>query len=66
VPQMQALLGGDRRVGVMALREYASMQFSALGIQIHDLEDDVEAFNVPLPRVRVIPLEKYDPEYFLR
>ena len=41
VPQMEALLGGDRRVGVIALREYASMQFTALGIQIHDLEDDV-------------------------
>jgi uncharacterized protein len=66
VPQMEALLGGGRRVGVMALREYASMQFSALGIQIHDLEHDVEAFKVPLPRVRVIPLDDFDPDYFLR
>ena len=65
-PQMEALLGGGRRVGVMALREYASMQFSTLGIQVHDLEDDVAAFNVPLPRVRVIPLDQFDPEYFLR
>ena len=65
-PQMEALLGGGRRVGVIALREYASMQFSTLGIQVHDLEDDVAAFNVPLPRVRVIPLDQFDPEYFLR
>ena len=65
-PQMEALLGGGRRVGLMALREYASMQFSSLGIQVHDLEDDVAAFNVPLPRVRVIPLDQFDPEYFLR
>ena len=65
-PQMEALLGGGRRVGLMALREYASMQFSTLGIQVHDLEDDVAAFNVPLPRVRVIPLDQFDPEYFLR
>jgi uncharacterized protein len=48
------------------LREYASTEFSTLGIQIHDLEDDVGAFNVPLPRVRVIPLEEFDPELFLR
>jgi uncharacterized protein len=66
VPQLEALLGGDRRVGVMALREYASTQFTALGLQVHDLEDDVRAFNVPLPRVRVIPLEEFDPELFLR
>jgi len=66
VPQMEALLGGDRRVGLIALREYASMQFSTLGIQVHDLEDDDAAFNVPLPRVRVIPLDQFDPEYFLR
>jgi len=66
VPHMQALLGGGRRIGVIALREYASMQFSTLGIEIHDLEDDVEAFKVPLPRVRVIPLEQFDPAYFLR
>jgi uncharacterized protein len=65
-PQMKALLGGGRKVGVIALREYASTEFSTLGIQIHDLEDDVGAFNVPLPRVRVIPLEEFDPELFLR
>ncbi len=66
VPQLQELLGGDRRVGVMALREFASTQFATLGLQIHDLEDDVRAFNVPLPRVRVIPLDEFDPELFLR
>ena len=38
----------------------------ALGVPIHDLEDDVRAFKVPLPRVRVIPLDEFDPEYFLR
>jgi uncharacterized protein len=50
----------------MALREYASNQFDAFGIEVHDLEDEVEAFNVPLPRVRVIPLADFDPERFLR
>ena len=65
-PQAKALLVGERKVGVIALREYASVEFSTLGIQIHDLEDDVGAFNVPLPRVRVIPLDEFDPETFLR
>ena len=61
-PQMQALLGGQRRIGLIALREYASMQFTALGIPIHDLEDDVRAFKVPLPRVRVISPRRVRPE----
>ncbi|MEV7428392.1 NYN domain-containing protein [Nocardioides sp. NPDC092400] len=55
-----------RRVGLVALREYASAQFDTLGIRVHDLEDDVRAFNVPLPRVRIIPLDEFDPERFLR
>jgi uncharacterized protein len=65
-PQLEALRGDGRRLGVIALREFASTQFTAVGIDVHDLEDDVGAFNVPLPRVRVIPLESFDPEYFLR
>lgn len=56
----------SRRVGLLALREYASSAFGALGVTIHDLEEDVNAFNVPLPRVRIIALEDFDPEYFLR
>jgi uncharacterized protein len=63
---LAALADGRRRIGVLALREYASSQFDALGIEVHDLEDEVEAFNVPLPRVRVIPLDEFDPERFLR
>ena len=63
---LEALLGGGRRVAVAALREYASSRFDALGLELHDLEDDVAAFNVPLPRVRIIPLEDFDPEMFLR
>jgi putative heme uptake system protein len=66
VGQMEGLQGGGRRLGVIALREYASAQFTTLGIELHDLEDDVRAFNAPLPRVRVIPLESFDPEVFLR
>jgi putative heme uptake system protein len=65
-PQVAALVGHGRRVGIIALREFASTQLTALGAELHDLEDEVKAFNVPLPRVRVIPLDEFDPEYFLR
>jgi uncharacterized protein len=50
----------------MAFPEFTSGQLSAAGVEILDLESDVGAFNVQLPRVRVIPLASFDPEYFLR
>ena len=31
------------------------------GIEFFDLEDDVGAFTVALPRMRVIPIERFDP-----
>ena len=58
--------GRRRRVAVVALREYSSNRFEAEGIPLFDLEDDVRAFNVPLPRVRIISLDDFDPEWFLR
>ncbi|WP_182524256.1 NYN domain-containing protein [Nocardioides dongkuii] len=63
---LMRLADGSRRVGVLALREYASITYDTLGIEVHDLEDEVGAFNVPLPRVRIIALEDFDPERFLR
>ncbi|KQP64119.1 MULTISPECIES: NYN domain-containing protein [Nocardioides] len=65
-PHVQRLLTGHRRVGLMALREYTSTHLSALDVELYDLEDDVAAFNVPLPRVRIIDLDAFDPETFLR
>ena len=64
-PHLERLRVAGRRVGVVALREYASNQLTANGIPIFDLEDDVAAFNVRLPRVRIIPLGEFDPEGFL-
>jgi putative heme uptake system protein len=59
------LLAGDsRRVGVVALREFTSsglIELAAQGLEFHDLEDDVGAFTVALPRLRVIPIEEFDP-----
>lgn len=67
VEDMRPLVADEsRRVGLLALREYASSSFASLGVALHDLEDDVKAFNVPLPRVRIIPVDEFDPEFFLR
>lgn len=55
---------GDRRVGVLGFRELVSSTLAELephGMELFDLEDDVEAFTVALPRVRVIPIERFDP-----
>ncbi|WP_019178918.1 NYN domain-containing protein [Microbacterium yannicii] len=61
------LAGGERRVGVIAFHEFRSSEFSGLpGVEFFDLEYDVEAFDAPLPRVRVIPIEEFDPADFLR
>jgi uncharacterized protein len=64
-PQIGALLhDSDRRVGLLAFRELVSSALSELtteGLELFDLEDDVGAFTVALPRVRVIPIERFDP-----
>ncbi len=54
----------SRRVGVLGFRELVSTALSELaadGLELFDLEDDVGAFTVALPRVRVIPIERFDP-----
>ena len=65
-PSVAALLEGegDRRVGVVGFRELVSTALAELqggGLELFDLEDDVGAFTVALPRVRVIPIERFDP-----
>ncbi len=53
-----------RRVGVIGFRELVSTALTDLaadGVEFHDLEDDVGAFTVALPRVRVVPIEQFDP-----
>ena len=66
VDHMSRLSGRGRKLGLIALREYASTAYAAIDVPVHDLEDDVRAFKVPLPRVRIIALEDFDPEPFLR
>ena len=69
-PAMAALLQArSRRVGVIGFRELISSvlaELTADGLELFDLEDDVGAFTVALPRVRVIPIERFDPWTLLR
>ncbi|MEY2533348.1 MAG: putative heme uptake system protein [bacterium] len=64
-PDVAALLrDGARRVGVIGFRELISTALAELtadGLELYDLEDDVRAFTVALPRIRVIPIESFDP-----
>jgi uncharacterized protein len=68
LPQVGELLGTDRRVGVLGLREFISAGYTALtaqGLEVFDLEDDVRCFSTVLPRVRIIPLADFDPLRYL-
>lgn len=65
-PHLAALVraGGERRVGLLGFRELMSVALADLaveGLELYDLEDDVAAFTVTLPRVRVVPIERFDP-----
>jgi uncharacterized protein len=58
-----------RRVGLIGFRELMSGTLTELtrdGLELFDLEDDVAAFTVSLPRIRVIPIEAFDPWTLLR
>jgi uncharacterized protein len=69
---IDALLDGDegfdRRVGVVGFREFRNSAFARLedeGMEFFDLEYDVDAFNTSLPRVRIIPIDQFNPLDFL-
>ena len=66
VDQVSALCDGSRQVGVIGFTEFVNSQFRNLpGLRIFDLEYDLGAFNSPLPRTRVIPIDEFDPLDFL-
>ncbi len=68
LPHVTKLLGAGRRVGLLGFREFFNSGFSALGangLEMFDLENEVGAFTSMLPRVRIIPLEEFDPVRFL-
>ncbi|MGN8551377.1 UNVERIFIED_CONTAM: NYN domain-containing protein [Microbacterium sp. SLM126] len=67
VEDLANLAGEGRRVGVIGFAEFRSSELSAIpGIELFDIEYDAEAFDAPLPRVRVIPIDEFDPAAFLR
>jgi putative heme uptake system protein len=64
-PQVERLLDG-RRVGVAGFIEFRNGAFGAMeGLEFFDLEYDVRAFRERLPRVRIIPIDEFDPVDFL-
>jgi putative heme uptake system protein len=67
VPQLGKLCDG-RKVGLVGFLEFRSKAFVELesrGLEFFDLEYDVDAFTARLPRVRVIPIDEFDPADFL-
>ena len=53
---------------MLCFREFLNSQLAILearGLAIHDLETDVRAFTSPLPRIRIIPLDEFDPVTFI-
>lgn len=66
--QVGRLLDGEHRVGLLGFREFVNSRFCELraaGLDVFDLEDDVNAFTSVLPRVRIIPIEEFDPARYL-
>lgn len=64
--EMLALRTAGRRVAVLAFEEYVSQQLrDATDNTVYDLEERVEAFEIVLPRVRVVPVDQFDPERYL-
>ncbi|MEH3032624.1 MAG: NYN domain-containing protein [Aeromicrobium erythreum] len=67
IPQVEDLLD-DHRVGLVAFDELRNSGWSQLadrGLELFDLEYDVHAFTAELPRLRVIPIDEFDPLQFL-
>ena len=66
VDQVATLCDGTRQVGVVGFGEFVNSAFRGLpGVRLIDLEYDIGAFNTPLPRVKIIPIDEFDPLDFL-
>ena len=67
LPQLEALIDG-RKLGVVAFEEFCNaglLRLEERGVEFYDLEYDVKAFRTHLPRVRIIPIDEFDPADFL-
>ena len=59
-------LADGRRLGLIGFAEFMSGSLRAVpGVEFLDMEYDIEAFNERLPRVRIIPIDEFDPLDFL-
>jgi uncharacterized protein len=68
LPQVDKLLDGRRRVGVLGFREFLNAGYgdrAGRGLQLCDLEDAIGVFTYQLPRMRVIDIDEFDPLAFL-
>lgn len=69
LPQIRDLLGTEgRRVGLLGFTEFMSVAYGELhplGLQSFDLEHDAKAFTKPLPRIRILDIDEFDPVDFL-
>ncbi|WP_191088394.1 NYN domain-containing protein [Arcanobacterium bovis] len=68
LPQIERLLDRGHRVAIICFREYLATSLAELedrGLEIIDLEYDVQAFNVPLSRVSPIEIDEFDPYQFI-
>ena len=68
LPGIAELLHHGRRVGVMGFREFFNAGFADLrgeGLELFDLEDEVDAFTLRLPRMRIISIDEFDPARIL-
>ncbi len=66
VDDLRPLADGAGRVGILGFSEFRNTAFATIpGLETFDLEFDVRAFDAPLPRIRVIPIDEFDPSWFL-
>jgi uncharacterized protein len=68
LPQVSQLVRDGRRVAIVGFREFMNAGYAELtphGLELVDMEYDAGVFTYRLPRIRVIPIDEYDPLQFL-
>jgi uncharacterized protein len=68
LPEVARLVDDGRRVALLGFKEFMNAGYTELvarGLSILDLEHDAGVFTYRLPRLRIIPIEEYDPLQFL-
>lgn len=64
--EMKGLASLGRRVGILGFQELVSTKLrEATDNTVFDLEDDIDAFEIVLPRTRPVHIDSFDPEPYL-